>query len=632
MNATVARPAVRRRTPERPFPVHHLLFALAPTLFLYSYNASKIPIAPAELILPLVLSLAASVVLWLLLWLIFASSRRAALVDSLILALFFSYGRVLEAVGARTPPELLPGVAAAVLLLGIVVFGITRREFAGLTIFLNFASLALIIINLVVGVPVLRLSRATAQHPMRTARAASMPDIYYIILDGYARADVLRSVYGFDNSDFTGWLKARGFQVASRSRSNYSQTYLSLASSLNMTYHDSVSARLGLESDSRSPLVRMIGDSRVVKELRRHGYTIASFASGYTGTDLRNADTHFAPRWALSEFQNVLISTTALPLVLERVLKKSQYDLHRERILYALEHLPDAARLKHPVFVFCHILSPHPPFVFGAHGEKTEPQGYFTMTEGGAFQTVDREKVRREYIEKYRAQLQFINTRTKSTIERILAASPQPPVIILQADHGPGSVLNWNDPEPEDLTERFAILNAYMIPGKANPGHSLIVTRQSSIPESISPVNTFRLLFDQLFGTDYGPLANKSWFSTIAKPWRFYDADNPSEYARGGARLRVSIVAYRGEPQLPDPAAYCRRLVAMLYPGKTVTIERFFVQGLHLPTESPEDAYQRYQGAVARNELPDLGAEYESYCGPGPDHIPVTALFFSTVP
>jgi hypothetical protein len=362
----------------------------------------------------------------------------------------------------------------------------------------------------------------------------------------------------------------------------------------------------------------MIGDSRVVKELRKHGYTIASFVSGYTGTDLANADIHFGPRWALSEFQNVLISTTALPLILDRVLKRSQSDLHRERILYAFQHLPDAARLKHPVFVFCHILSPHPPFVFGAQGEKTEPQSYFTMTEGGSFQTVDKAKIRAEYVEKYRAQLQFISARAKTMIERILAASPQPPVIILQADHGPGSVLNWDDPEPEDLAERFAILNAYHIPKMV----------EYSV-DSLSPVNSFRLLFDQLFATDYRRLTDQSWFSTITKPWRFYDADRPAEYAQSGARLKVSVVAFRAELQTENPGAYCRRLVAMLYPDKTVAIERFYVQGLHLPVESAEDAYRRYQSEVARNELPNLGPQYETYSGPGPDHVAVTALIFS---
>ncbi len=63
------------------------------------------------------------------------------------------------------------------------------------------------------------------------------PDIYYIILDGYGRGDVLKSVYGFDNEKFYNELENRGFFIARKSNANYAQTTLfSLASSLNMEY------------------------------------------------------------------------------------------------------------------------------------------------------------------------------------------------------------------------------------------------------------------------------------------------------------------------------------------------------------------------------------------------------------
>jgi len=604
-----------------PLVLHPLLFALAPILFLYSHNAARLPIAPSELLLPLAISSAAALVLWLLLWLVTRNSRRAALIVSLFLALFFLYGRAQDAVGPRANPVLLPAAAIGVLLLGILFFARPGREFSGLTVFLNLVSLALVLINLSTGVPAMLRTgaRAPAGQAPEAPTEPARPDIYYIILDGYARDDILGSVYGFDDSEFTGWLNACGFNVARHSRSNYSQTYLSLASSLNMTYLDSVAAKVGPESDNRSVLIRMINDSRVVRELRNRGYTVASFASGYTGTDLKDADVHFAPRWALSEFQNVLISTTALPLVLDKLVKKSQFDLHRERILYAFQHLPDAARLRHPVFVFCHVLSPHPPFVFGANGEKVNPRGFFTMTEGGNYQTVDKEQVRREYVEKYRAQLQFITAKTRTMVERVLAESPTPPLIILQGDHGPGSVLNWDDPEPADLAERFAILNACHFPKTVHP-----------FPESLSPVNSFRYLLDQLFATDYGLLPNRSWFSTITKPWRFFDADSPAAYMAEGAKLRVSIVAYRWGRRPADPAAYCRRLAAMQYKGATVSIDRFFVQEAgESPEMSATGAYADYRAAVTRGELPDLGPRYESYSGPGPDRSHVTALFFS---
>jgi hypothetical protein len=47
------------------------------------------------------------------------------------------------------------------------------------------------------------------------------PDIYYIIVDGYARADVLREYYEFDNSEFLNGLEKRGFTVNDSSRANY---------------------------------------------------------------------------------------------------------------------------------------------------------------------------------------------------------------------------------------------------------------------------------------------------------------------------------------------------------------------------------------------------------------------------
>ncbi len=610
----------------KPIPIHPLLLAVAPILFLFSHNASRLPVSPNELPLPLAVSFAAALALWLLLGAVMRNSRRAALAVSLFLALFFLYGRVLAAIGSKIAPWLLPVVATAVLLLGIFFFGRPRREFGGLTVFLNLVSLALVCIDLATGVPACLRSRTAEMNKHGTAQAEmkSQPDIYYIILDGYARNDILDSVYGYDNSEFISWLRQKGFHVGAHNRSNYSQTYLSLASSLNMAYLDTLAARLGPESDNRSPLLRMIGDSRVVRELRQDGYTIASFASGYTGTDLKNADIHFAPRWALSEFQNVLISTTALPLILDRLLRKSQYDLHRERILYAFEHLPDAARLKHPVFVFCHILSPHPPFVFGAKGEKVNPQGNFTMTEGGSFQSVDKEKVRREYVEQYRAQLEFITGKARTMVERILATSPRPPLIILQADHGPGSILNWDDPEPDQLTERMSILNAVHLPGDTG----------RLFYDSITPVNTFRLVFDRLFRDTLSPLPDKGWFSTIAKPYRFFDVNAPQTYAAahntGGAE--ISIVAFiLAEPKEPsDPALYARRLVGLKYPGQTRPVANIYVRHVRAKPEgvSVSQALEWYRESARAGELPDLGADCDSFQGKGPDGQPVTALFF----
>jgi hypothetical protein len=61
-----------------------------------------------------------------------------------------------------------------------------------------------------------------------------LPDIYFVVLDGYARSDVLARLYGTDNETFLNELETLGFYVARDSRSNYAQTALSLASMMNL--------------------------------------------------------------------------------------------------------------------------------------------------------------------------------------------------------------------------------------------------------------------------------------------------------------------------------------------------------------------------------------------------------------
>jgi hypothetical protein len=612
---------------KRPFPFHHFLFALSPVLFLYAHNAPRLPIAPAELLIPLGLSVGVSAALWLILCPVFRSARKAALAVSLFVVLFFTHGHLFGGLIRKAGHALPVAILLAMELAGCVVLARLRLELNRPTLLLNFMSLVLVVMNVAGSVPAILRSgaRPVVRAGAVSAGKADVPDIYYIILDGFAREDVLREVYDLNDSGFVNWLSEKGFKVARCSRSNYSQTYLSLASSLNMTYLDSVAARTGPESDNRSPLLQMIQANRVMRQLHQHGYTTVSFASGYTGTDLKSADLHYAPRWALSEFANVLISTTPLPLLLERIVRRNQYDLHRERILYAFEHIPDAARLRRPVFVFCHIVSPHPPFVFGANGEKVNPGGSFTLTEGGSVGAIDEDRVRREYIERYRAQTQFIARKTQELVSRLLAESPRPPLVVLQADHGPGSVLNWDDPEPDELAERFAILNACFIPG----GGGLIY-------DSITPVNTFRLLFNRLLGTNYDRLPDRSWFSTISRPWHFYDADNPTEYVKAASGPAVSVVAFVRDSSLdlhsaPAIATFSRRLVLLKYGERKTRLARFYVQPVP-DTLSPEQALNRYRALVNSRELPDLGTECDTYSGPGPSRAPVTALFFPASP
>ena len=100
-------------------------------------------------------------------------------------------------------------------------------------------------------------------------------------------------------------------------------------------------------------------------------------------------------------------------------------------------------------------------------------------------------------------------------IDKILANSPEPPVIILQSDHGSGSRLDTESIEKSDLHERMSILNAYYLPGHTGPDVGLYQT--------ITPVNSFRVVFNTYLGAKLPLLPDRNYFSTWPAPFRFID-------------------------------------------------------------------------------------------------------------
>jgi hypothetical protein len=353
--------------------------------------------------------------------------------------------------------------------------------------------------------------------------AAVFPHIYYVILDGYGRQDILQEIYDYDNTEFIGYLAARGFYVAPRSTSNYCQTVLSVGSSLNLEYLPTLLRDHGYEPASRKPLIQRLRRSRVREVLSARGYRFAAFSSVYSPMNIPDADSFLKADSPLDEFQSVILNSTPIPPLIRklssypallRVLTKLEtfdsHAAHRRQLLHVFEHLERLAVSETPVFVFAHIMAPHPPFVFGAAGERVDPPRKFSSFDGSHFMELPGAS-REEYVNGYRRQIAFVNRKLKETVDGILRISSRPTVIILQADHGPGSRLDWSSAENSDLRERMAILNAYYLPEGA----------RTLFYDSITPVNTFRLLFNRYFRTSYEKLEDENYFSATTTPYQF---------------------------------------------------------------------------------------------------------------
>jgi hypothetical protein len=103
---------------------------------------------------------------------------------------------------------------------------------------------------------------------------ATAPDIYFIVQDAYASADTLQRLFGIDNTPFIGYLRDKGFYVAEDSHSSYSQTMLSIASTLNLDYIQSDIVLPHSDFSDRRPAIDHFMRPRLVEFLMANGYDI----------------------------------------------------------------------------------------------------------------------------------------------------------------------------------------------------------------------------------------------------------------------------------------------------------------------------------------------------------------------
>lgn len=515
-------------------PFHPLLITLFPILSLYVSNIRDLRFT--EIIPSVVIALLAGSVLWFFINLFFHDIRKSAFSASVLIFLFFSFesffpGLEMFAIMTgifRRPYYLSENMTlqyVMMLVFLVLWFGLTRLTRRShwnrnrLTLTMNAISLVLLAgvgfywaKTIIQDISKLDLARAQIQARWNSqleqekdllgTPEGRLPTIYYIILDGYARQDVLSDMYRLDNAEFINFLEKKGFYVAEESTANYKSTALSLASSLNFFYLNTETQKLGDNLQDIDILRTMVDRSRVFEQLRRKGYQIVRYTSGFTCTDFPSADIRLSAGTTLNNFQNTLINNTPLSVFL----RGNQYGWHRQNILFTLEHLTDPLEYEKPTFVFTHLVAPHPPFVFDAEGEPIYPNRNYSINDANTFMISG---TKEEYQQGYRDQLKFINKKIMAAIQSILDTATSPPVIIIQSDHGPGSELNMAILEKTNLHERFPILNAYYLPGKTD----------NHLYSSITPVNSFRVVFNEYFNAGLPLLEDRNYFSPLEDPF-----------------------------------------------------------------------------------------------------------------
>lgn len=493
----------------RPLPVHPLLLAAYPVLFLYGQNLGELE--PSDLVGPLAAIVLAALVALIIGAFLVHDGRRAALVVSALAATLLLYGHVAGILGPL-------GVRAAILqggwigLIGVTVVIAVKAgsdRLAMVTRGLNVVTAVLVTLALVSIVPaeIARTSRSLAPAAPIQGGAGTGRDIWYLVFDRYGSARSLDLLYGIDDRPFLDRLHARGFEIATDSHANYVKTALSLAATLNVDYIDDLAAAQDPASQDHGPIYRHLSDHAVGHFLRARGYRYVHLGSTYDPTET-SVLADLNPRIdGPPDFVDALFDMSAVPAIARRLRIRtsvSARERHHQIGRFQLDTLDDLAGEPGPKFVFAHILLPHPPYTFASDGR------YLT----------DREDEVRTDKEGYAQQLVYLQARIEALVERLLARpEAERPIIVLQADEGPYpldyarniSGYDWATATSEDLEIKFGIFNAMYLPGNEAP----------DLSATLSAVNTFRLILDAYFDADLPLLPDRSF--TSAGKYRPYD-------------------------------------------------------------------------------------------------------------
>ena len=485
--------------------MHPFLFSLFPILFIFQYNIHEIPLQ--DIFWPLFLSFIIALGLWVILR-FFIGGKKSGLIVSLIIMLFVIYGNlhtfILNSSSQFTflGSNMIMGTGFFILLIvGIIYFVKTKRVLDNANSITNTIGLGMVGI-LVISIaiyyyenPVDYSTTYFSDIPSTANNVPIKPDIYLLIFDEYAGNISLKNNFQYDNTDFLKKLESAGFYVPKISYANYPNTGLSIPSTLNMNYLDFLTEELGKDSaDMRLPN-EFRDNSLVMKVLKLYGYEITSFygglgASGNTNlvseklcsygtinTDLRkNLVLTYLP---ISYFNTVLL------------------ELHqKEKLECMFSILPEIKGSEEtPVFVLGQFRLPHEPFIYDSEGNLIKTEKSYTDKEA------------------YLEQLIYSSKKILELVDKILENTTRDPVIIVMSDHGYRTEIDWENPSNEHYVAGFNNLAAYHMPNQMD-----------NLPETISSVNIFRIIFNSYLDTDFEMLEDRQIWYTPNRPFDFTDS------------------------------------------------------------------------------------------------------------
>ncbi len=481
------------------------------------WNFNKTQVYPRDVWFSVVLTLGFVAAVWGLCLLLYRSAVKASLAAVVVFVLFFSFGHLYNLVKDQTILGISIGFVKllaiyGVVLIGLLLVGRLKPLSSSSVVVLNGIALLLFFFNIIPitsyaiekGSALRREAQSSTPVEVSGMRMEELADIYYIVLDAYSRQDLLLELMDYDNSAFINGLRERGFYVADCSNSNYGGTVLSMTSSLNYEYLEDIDA----EGDTLPPDDFNLINNRIRTDLKTYGYQFVTGRAFSSENDIPNSDIYLnvstdsgmQDKIAQAQFAHLYLETTIIRAPIELYyLDPERFDILPGWLVlsdvgddtfgysaywyyqtkYMFDSIEEFPKMEGNYFVYAHINAPHGPYVFDENGN-------YRYNEDP-----DRN------ISNYLDTTSYLNKRVLELVDNLIKDSDVPPLIILQSDHAMHIVAAAYD--------KVKILNAYYFPPEM----------QANLYETITPVNTFRLILRDYFNQDIELLPDKAFVKVL---------------------------------------------------------------------------------------------------------------------
>lgn len=500
------------------FRTEPLFLLLLPLFFMYSgYNELFGFLSFKFLVFNLLIILISTLLVLTLTYWLFRNISKAAVATFLISLFCLVFGflhdslKQLNTTAYLTKFTFLLPISILLVVLFLIYLWKRKSGFSELYLFLNMLFIILILSEIPNSIKRYRLDQSVHNlidfrfrsynefNPVKNLPDSSKPDIYFLVFDALASSKSLQKELGKNNFQLDSFLLQQGFYVAANARANYNWTIHSLSSTLNMDYLPNWIAPV-----MNDPKAYFWGSASILNNslfsilkkegYQTHSYQPVSFANpDWPGVSYFNSlkENHYyfktlPGRIYRDVFWNY--SKINVPFIKEKQMEIIDFRNREKKMFFdtTMALIKNSCSItEKPKFIYGHFMLPHEPYTFDSAGNVKSAE-----------QTIVKRK--EEDADAYFNQVLYAGKVIKELVTYIRQHNKNNTIIIIEGDHG------YKTPDGEKSGYTFQNMNAIYFPDQ----------KYNLLYDSLSPVNTFRIVLNKYFDAGFNLFKDSSTLVT----------------------------------------------------------------------------------------------------------------------